>query len=209
MVRHRRVHATFLAAGLAVLLPACQEGAVSLHYHDQAPRPAPVRTVHVSHICTRDCHEHFYDGGRVVAVVGHRHGPGCGHEWSGKYWVLSGRVSVSPRPSAAVHVCSRDCHEHYYDGRAVVTIVGHRHGPGCGHAWDGRHWVVVGKVAAPPHKPAPPPGKTVAHVCTRACHDHYYDGRRVITLTGHRHGPGCGHYWDGHHWVTMGKTRLP
>ena len=69
------------------------------------------------------------------------------------------------------HVCTRHCQDHYYDGSRVVVIREHRHGSGCGHRWDGGHWV------ANRHVPGPTP---VVHVCRRDCHHHYYDGDRLI-----------------------------
>ena len=40
------------------------------------------------------------------------------------------------------------------------------------------------------------------HVCGYDCHDHYWNGSRVVVLSrGHRHGSDCGHYWDGSHWA--------
>ena len=44
------------------------------------------------------------------------------------------------------------------------------------------------------------------HICTHDCHDHYWNGSRVVVLSGgHRHGPGCGHHWGGKRWVVMSK----
>lgn len=44
------------------------------------------------------------------------------------------------------HVCTHDCHKHYWDGvRLVVLSSGHRHSHDCGHNWNGKHWVVVKK----------------------------------------------------------------
>ncbi len=45
------------------------------------------------------------------------------------------------------------------------------------------------------------------HVCSHDCRDHYWDGYRVVVISGgHHHGPECGHYWNGGHWV-VGRTR--
>ena len=68
------------------------------------------------------------------------------------------------------HVCDHDCHHHYYDGTNLVVLKGHRHGPGCGHFWDGSRWV-ISKVAAvrPAHpkttasKSKAPPKVTKTH----------------------------------------------
>lgn len=95
------------------------------------------------------------------------------------------------------HVCGVDCHEHYYDGRKTVIVSGHRHGPGCGHHWDGRRWVVVRS------QPKPPQG----HQCTIDCHHHAYSSYgHEISLRNHRHGPGCGHVYNGHRWVAASGT---
>lgn len=45
----------------------------------------------------------------------------------------------------SVHVCRRGDHDCYWDGAKVVVIPRHRHGPNCGHLWNGKHWVVVKK----------------------------------------------------------------
>ena len=58
-------------------------------------------------------------------------------------------------------VCTHDCPDCYYDGSRVVVIKGHRHGPGCGHHWDGRNWVVVRKVRPPVGVKVVPPRRTV------------------------------------------------
>lgn len=90
------------------------------------------------------------------------------------------------------HVCDVDCHEHYVRDGRVVVIEKHRHGPGCGHEWDGGHWVVYTSTRRPIR---------ATHVCTLTCR-HYYDGGRVVQLgTTHRHTAGCGHVYDGQRWV--------
>ena len=43
-------------------------------------------TVPVAHIHTDHC-GHYYHGNTVYHMQGHRHGPGCGHNWNGKLWV--------------------------------------------------------------------------------------------------------------------------
>lgn len=46
------------------------------------------------------------------------------------------------RPVVVEHVHSRDC-GCVHDGHSYFVIdKGHRHGPGCGHQFNGRHWVV-------------------------------------------------------------------
>ena len=90
------------------------------------------------HVCDINCHDHCYDGGRVVIIKGHRHGPDCGHSWDGAHWVKSKRVVVV-RPRE--HICTARC-SHYYRGDRVIELRGHRHGRGCGHVLDGGRWVV-------------------------------------------------------------------
>lgn len=99
------------------------------------------------HVCTLSCHDHYYDhdGRRVVIQSVHRHGPDCGHHWSGSRWLLvtSSGPTLTPAPS---HVCTRLCHNHYYLGEKLVVIKGaHRHHDNCGHRWTGKRWVVVKK----------------------------------------------------------------
>lgn len=91
------------------------------------------------HVCTVDCHHHYYDGRKLVVIKSHRHGPGCGHSWDGRRYVASKRVVVR-RGRGPEHVCTPDC-SHYYRGGVVVESRGHRHGRGCGHVFDGRRWV--------------------------------------------------------------------
>jgi len=99
---------------------------------------------------------------------------------------------------AGRHVCSIRCSDHYYDGNRIVYIKGdHRHAPGCGHLWNGTHWVRSPVAVGPPH------------VCTPACPDHYFDGERLVAIAGHRHGAGCGHEWDGRHWVVATTAIAP
>lgn len=114
------------------------------------------------------------------------------------------------------HVCTPDCHTHYYTGRRLVVLDNHRHGPGCGHAWSGRYWVDDDsrhehgdRRGRRPHRDRHEHGETAKHVCTPDCHDHFWNGSRLVTLRGHRHGPDCGHVWKGRHWVAAGRSRGP
>lgn len=59
------------------------------------------------------------------------------------------------------HVCTHDCPDCYYDGSRVVVIKGHRHGPGCGHHWDGRSWVAVRRAPRSVGVKVLPPRRTV------------------------------------------------
>lgn len=95
------------------------------------------------HVCDRNCNNHYYDGSRLVILKDHRHGPDCGHRWDGTHWVAAARFR---RPSGAIpsgHRCTADCLDHYYDGSQVVVLKGHRHDRGCGHAFNGTHWIDI------------------------------------------------------------------
>lgn len=171
------------------------------------------------HDCSHHgCHDHYHDGTRLVLIKGHRHGPGCGHVWGGRYW----RIAIGTRP-VSDHVCvHRGCHDHFYNGERYVYVRGHRHGPNCGHEWSGRYWVPARFVSdRGPDRRGPVRhdhdrdrgrydrdrddhrrgiGHT-SHVCSRSCHDHFFDGAKLVYLKGHHHSPNCGHYWNGKHWV--------
>jgi hypothetical protein len=49
---------------------------------------------------------------------------------------------------------------------------------------------------------------STTHICTPDCLDHYFDGEQLIFLRGHRHGPGCGHVWNGRYWVPETKRKV-
>ncbi|MFQ5494377.1 MAG: hypothetical protein ACE5EX_03255, partial [Phycisphaerae bacterium] len=104
-----------------------------------------VTYVHVpaTHVCSYGCENHCWDGDRVVVLSDHHHGPGCGHRWDGAHWVLAARVGVTHVHAPRVHVCAHDCHDHYWNGVTLVALTGHHHGPGCGHHWNGKYWVLA------------------------------------------------------------------
>ena len=173
-------------------------GGFSIGYHDH--RPARRHHVRRAHVCTHDCHHHYHDGTRLMVLKGHRHGPGCGHHWDGRHWVLAGRHR---EPVRAAHVCTRECHHHYHDGAKLIMLKGHRHGPRCGHRWDGTHWLVAKKGKARPH-PGKAYGKTrkVKHVHNAHC-GCVFDRRGskwVKVGPGHVHGPRCGHVFHDGRW---------
>jgi hypothetical protein len=112
------------------------------------------------------------------------------------------------------HICTHACAHYYHEGEYLVVRRGHRHGPMCGHAFDGRRWVVAvatpsGRVhvesTAPPKQvhpppvravriPAPPPGNVNAYVYDRR-------GSKWLKVSGkHVHGPHCGHVHVEGHW---------
>ncbi len=81
-----------VVACLAVVCSGCRLNSLSIGYHDDGyghHRSTHVVTrIHSGHICSSSCHDHYWDGGRVVVLSGHRHGPGCGHYWGGSRWVV-------------------------------------------------------------------------------------------------------------------------
>lgn len=92
--------------------------------------------------------------------------------------------------------CTHESTDCYFNGTRNVVLPGHVHRPGCGHAWDGEHWVAVVPCTLI-HKES--------HHCTKDCRDHYREGDRIVTIYGHVHHPGCGHLWDGENWLRIAK----
>ena len=83
----RHVLGLFATSLLIPVGAGCNGGGFSFSYHDR--RPVKVWHVH-THVCTEACDHCYYDGVKFVALEkGHRHGPGCGHVWNGKHWVLA------------------------------------------------------------------------------------------------------------------------
>lgn len=90
------------------------------------------------------------------------------------------------------HTCELHCHPHYHDNRGKLIVVkDHRHGPGCGHQWDGRRWVAAKRVET----------RQRGHACDLDCHGHHFEGGREVRLSRHQHGRDCGHVYNGHRWV--------
>jgi len=128
--------------------------------------------------------------GCVAVVVS-----GCGGEQVSVRW-------GDPPPRRRVvyveetHICTRLCHDHYWNGSRVVVLSGHRHYDGCGHVFRGGRWIVVAghgdRVRV-----------TEVHRCTRRCSNHYWTGGKMVVLTGHRHGPGCGHFFSNSRWLAV------
>jgi hypothetical protein len=146
---------TIIVAAIALGMAGCQEGAVSIHYHDERPPARGVVVVDQGHVCGPGC-SHYWDGARYVVVRrGHRHGPGCGHHLIDGRWVVS---VTGPRGNTVVahgdrhhgHVQAvrippppgpRDHYVYSRSGSKWVKIrTGHRHGPGCGHTIIDGHW---------------------------------------------------------------------
>ncbi len=94
--------------GLAALATAviftggCRISSFSMSAYDDhhyRHRPAGVTHVyaHEGHVCSHDCHDHYWDGTRVVVLAGgHRHGPHCGHNWNGSRWIIVGKHAFKP-----------------------------------------------------------------------------------------------------------------
>ncbi len=102
----------FVTVGMvAVLVFGSIGGCSSFGYYDHRPvrqshvyvEPQPVHVTRIAadHVCDERCYDHVYNGSRVIVLRGHRHGPGCGHRWNGRYWVIA---------KAASHRRSNDAH---------------------------------------------------------------------------------------------------
>lgn len=159
-----------LALFPAAMCLGCSDGSLSLAYHDYRPvvEPAHVSSVHVdiverphvrvTHVCTRDCHNHYWDGAKLVVLTqSHHHGPNCGHHWSGKRWLV---VAARGAHHGRVHTT------HVRGPRGRSLHVRHVHGPRCGCAFDRHHkkWVVIG----------------TGHVHRRGCGHVFISGRWSI-----------------------------
>ncbi|MGD2110684.1 MAG: hypothetical protein PVI86_15000, partial [Phycisphaerae bacterium] len=95
----RRLWIIPVAFALLMACTSCRVRSISFSVDDHDH--AHVKRVYVPshHVCGRHCHDHYWDGGGVVVLRGHRHGPGCGHYWDGSHWsIRRGRVErVHPR----------------------------------------------------------------------------------------------------------------
>ena len=179
-------------------LSGCHGGGFAISFDDSHHRsPRRHHYDEPSHVCVRGCNHHYYNGSRLVSLRGHRHRSGCGHHWSGTYWVVAASLAHRHRDA---HVCSRSCHHHYYNGTSLVSLRNHRHGSGCGHSWSGTFWI---RALGGSH------GHQAHHVCSRGCHRHYHNGTNLVTISGHRHRDGCGHRWSGTYWVVASTRDHP
>lgn len=62
------------------------------HHHRRGRRAARAARAyaytHPRHVCSRDCHDHYWDGSQYVSLRrSHHHGHNCGHHWNGKAWL--------------------------------------------------------------------------------------------------------------------------
>ncbi len=132
---------------------ACRGGSFSLNFHDYDPRP--VRVTHVRerhvHVCTRDCHEHYWNDGALVVISGHRHSSRCGHHWDGGRWVVVKRRNVRHghddhprRVTKVTHIHNPSCgHVYHRHNRKWIKIKrSHAHKPGCGHVYVEGRWTI-------------------------------------------------------------------
>jgi hypothetical protein len=128
---------------VTVAVTGCRSASFS--YHEERPRHRPVRVYEAprGHVCSRDCHDHYWDGRRVVVIQsGHRHYPGCGHEWDGGRWVVVANAPVVGKaPAARVHEPPRK----YEVPRKKSFSVDHIHSATCGCVWNRREreWMPV------------------------------------------------------------------
>ncbi len=113
------------------------------------------------------------------------------------------QVDEGPAPetnaaSAAEPVaeCSRESTDCYFNGERNVVLEEHPHRPGCGHAWDGEHWLAV-VPCNPLHEDS--------HRCTVDCQNHYRHHDKIVSIYGHKHAAGCGHLWDDENWLRIAK----
>ena len=142
------------ASAVLLFIVGCSDGGFSLNYYE--PRPVvhsrPVRA-HITHVCTHDCHDHYWDGRRVVTLHGrHRHSSHCGHHWDGSRWIVSAKISKGHKSGhvktrkARRHIhthgahcgCAYDRHGHKW----IVVHEGHVHGPNCGHVRVQGRWSI-------------------------------------------------------------------
>lgn len=147
-----------LGAG-SLLVVGCLLSGCAVHYHDHDDHPQRVVHVKRSHVCGPGCHDHYWDGSRVLVIRGHRHGPGCGHDWDGRYWITVRKTPVHVhqepphrviheppvRVSKVKHVHSERCGCVYHPHHRTWIIVeskGHVHGPGCGHFYIEGRWSI-------------------------------------------------------------------
>ena len=91
--------ACVVLGSLTCLCFGCAGGSLSVDYHDHRPvRRTHVHRTHVHrpHVHTHRCRDCYYDGDTLLVIKGHRHGPGCGHHWDGRRWVVR-RTKAPPK----------------------------------------------------------------------------------------------------------------
>ncbi|MBI2919778.1 MAG: hypothetical protein HYY18_01685 [Planctomycetes bacterium] len=100
-----------------------------------------------------------------------------------------------------VYVSTDYGHEdEYWDGHAWIVVYDHVHGPGCGHYWHHGYWHLYPEHHIYYHSGYAHYGVYVDFSIAREADSGYvWDGGDWIIVSGHRHGPRCGHYY--HHGV--------
>jgi hypothetical protein len=133
-----------VVGGITALLlvsSGCSLGSISFHHHDD--RPVHSRRVLHNHVCNRDCHDHYYDGQRVVVIRDrHRHGPECGHHWDGRHWMVVKKGKSKVRRHAHVHGDSCGCAFEPRGNKWVKIREGHVHSRHCGHVHKDGRWTI-------------------------------------------------------------------
>ena len=109
-----------------------------------------------------------------------------------------------PAEGEVVHVCNRHCQDHYWDGsRIIIVEKGHEHKAGCGHVWDGRHWVLA-QQPAKRVRSGPQKVKVVdpnhEHSAKCGCVFDLRSRTWVAVPGNHVHGKGCGHIYSNGKW---------
>ncbi len=146
----KRLSGVGLVVAAGMVCVGCRVSGFSLSVHDHDARPVRVKRVHVprAHICTHDCHAHYWDGAKVIVLAEHRHGHDCGHHWDGSHWIVrKGRVKRahgSPKVYRVAHEHSPSC-GHVYNRRAhkwIKVRKGHVHRHGCGHVHLNGRWSI-------------------------------------------------------------------
>ncbi len=142
-----------------VILASCRIGHRSFDDDHHRHRPRRVSHAHrVTHVCTLDCHHHYWDGTAIIALsAGHHHDAHCGHHCDGEYWVVARRQShvsnaargprrVQRRGHEGEHEHSATC-GHVYNRKKhkwTKTRKGHIHRKGCGHRFVRGRWAKRG-----------------------------------------------------------------
>ena len=137
---------------IALLGAGCAGGRISFNYYDHEPKRTRVTHVyrHADHVCSHDCHDHYWDGTRVLVLKGHRHHRDCGHIWDGGHWVVARQGRVEPvhshvkRVKRVKHVHGHKC-GCAYNRRAhkwIKVKKGHVHRRGCGHVHIDGRWTI-------------------------------------------------------------------
>jgi hypothetical protein len=92
-----RLFVLAVAGSLSLACSGCRIVGFSISSYEHRPRPVRVTHVveHPVHVCSQDCHDHYWDGAQVVVISGgHRHGPQCGHHWNSTHWVVVKKSKV-------------------------------------------------------------------------------------------------------------------